>query len=86
MASTPATAAKRAPPHFRFRSAAPFGVTHPPPGRDTAPFFKGAKDPEGMRRKQRWLPASPLPAVGHKELRPDFGVETGRPSLKPSEF
>lgn len=39
VASAPtATAAKRAPPHFRFRSAAPFGVTTPP-GRDTAPLL-----------------------------------------------
>ncbi|XP_070648400.1 atherin-like [Bos indicus] len=61
VASTPATAAKRTPPHFRFRSAAPFG------------------DPEGTRRKQRWLSASPLSGVGHSELPPDFGVDNRSP-------
>ncbi|CAI9170447.1 unnamed protein product [Rangifer tarandus platyrhynchus] len=51
-----------------FRHGFVFSVTHP-----------GATNPEGTRRKQRWLPASPLPGVGHTELLPDFGVDYRSP-------
>lgn len=85
-ASPPATAAVRAPLHFRSRfrpRCAP--RRRPRPQAEAPPPLKGAADPEGPRRKQLWVLASPLPsAATHVKPPPDLQMDDRSPSLRPS--